>query len=62
MEKLITKDSAHKLLSDCETIEVGEKVPLDEKISLTRVQKGAVKRFALLGSPSRLRRTFALIL
>jgi len=62
MEKLITKDSAHNLLSDCETIEIGEKIPLDGKIRLTRVQKGAVQRFALLGSPSRLRRTFALIL
>ena len=62
MEKLITKDSAHRIMDDCDSIDVGEVVPVDNKVRMTRVQKGAVKRFALLGSPSRIRRTFASIL
>jgi len=62
MTKLIKNDFALKIMPDCDSIGIDEKVPFDNKITMTRVRNGAVKRFALIGSPSRLRRTFAAIL
>ena len=62
MTKLITKDYARKIMRSCETLTDGERVVVDNRVRLTRIKKGAVSRYALLGSPSRIRRTFATVL